>query len=56
MLLAPNEEKECEFIIPFDELKIVGDDLVPRLEKGEIEIMAGSSSRDCDLIKTIIAI
>ena len=52
--LAPNEEKECEFIIPFDELKIVGDDLVPRLEKGEIEIMAGSSSRDCDLIKTII--
>lgn len=54
--LKKKEEKTCEFVIPFEELKIVGDDLVSRLEKCEIEVMAGSSSRDCDLIKKTVEI
>lgn len=49
--LAPGESKIAEIKIPVSTLALVNRECRLVVEPGEFEIMVGSSSRDCDLIK-----
>lgn len=54
--LKPGERKTVEISIPVSALSLVDKDNRTVVEPGEFEIMAGGSSRDEDLIKTIIEV
>jgi beta-glucosidase len=49
--LNPGEQKMVEIKIPVSSLALVNAECKYSVEPGEFEIMVGSSSRDCDLIK-----
>jgi len=49
--LAPGESKTAEIKIPVSDLALVNMECRLVVEPGEFEVMVGSSSRDCDLIK-----
>ncbi|MBN2509485.1 MAG: glycoside hydrolase family 3 C-terminal domain-containing protein [Spirochaetales bacterium] len=49
--LKPGETRTVGFSVPYDALSLVDEHLVRRVEPGEFELMAGSSSRDVDLLK-----
>ncbi|MFW5689121.1 MAG: glycoside hydrolase family 3 N-terminal domain-containing protein [Spirochaetota bacterium] len=49
--IAAGESERVTLRVPFDELALVDQDLVRRVEPGEFEVMVGSSSRDRDLLR-----
>jgi beta-glucosidase len=55
--LNPGETKNVQIKLPVSELSLIDRQLNRVVEPGEFEIMVGSSSRECDLIKdTIMAL
>jgi beta-glucosidase len=54
--LAPGESKEIKFRITPDKLSFLDKDLKPVVEPGEFIVMAGSSSRDGDLLKAAFVV
>jgi len=54
--LNPEEIKTVKIIIPINSLSLINQYNQEVVEKGEFEIMVGSSSKDCDLLKTTIEI
>lgn len=44
--LKAGESKEVTFVLGFDELSIIGQDMKRVLEAGEFDIMVGASSQD----------
>jgi beta-glucosidase len=49
--LAPGETRTVELEVRYAQLALVNEYLETVVEPGEFEVMVGSSSRDCDLIK-----
>ncbi|MBF0279819.1 MAG: glycoside hydrolase family 3 C-terminal domain-containing protein [SAR324 cluster bacterium] len=56
VLLEPGEKKTARFDLPFEALALVNQKEEWLVEPGGFEIMVGSSSRDEDLLKTIITV
>lgn len=54
--LEAGESREVSLAVSYDELALVDGDLVRRVEAGEFEIMVGRSSRDADLLSTIVSV
>ena len=55
VFLNPEETKTVEFQLPLTSFSFVNANCKRCVEPGEFEIMVGSSSRDEDLLKTIVA-
>jgi beta-glucosidase len=49
--LAPGETRTVELDVAYERLALVNQELETVVEPGEFEVMVGSSSRDCDLLK-----
>jgi beta-glucosidase len=49
--LAPGEARAVKLSVPYEQLALVNQDLETVVEPGEFEVMVGSSSRVCDLLK-----
>jgi beta-glucosidase len=49
--LAPGETRTVELGVPYEQLALVNQALETVVEPGEFEVMVGSSSRECDLLK-----
>jgi beta-glucosidase len=49
--LAPGDTRKVEFCVPYAQLALVNQALETVVEPGEFEVMVGSSSRDCDLLR-----
>ena len=54
--LEPGERKVVQFSLPWEAFQIVDAEGRNVVEPGEFEILVGPSSRDCDLLKTILRI
>lgn len=54
--LSAGQKKTVRFAIPVADLALVNADLEVAVEAGEFEIMVGPSSRDCDLLKTVLRV
>ncbi|HEY9060390.1 MAG TPA: glycoside hydrolase family 3 N-terminal domain-containing protein [Pseudobacteroides sp.] len=54
--LNPGETKNVQIKLPVSQLSLIDRQLNRVVEPGEFEIMVGSSSRDCDLIKDIVKV
>ena len=54
--LNPGEKKTVEVELPFDAFRIVNAKAEYIVESGEFEILVGPSSRDQELLKTILVI
>ncbi len=54
--LKPGESKDVEIVIPVSYLSLVDRNNRTVVEPGEFEIMIGSSSREADLLRTVIEV
>jgi len=54
--LEPGETKKVEFSLPASSLWLIDSNSNQVVEPGEFEIMVGSSSMDCDLLKGVITV
>jgi len=54
--IEPGETKTVEIKLPVHALSLINRELKSVVEPGEFEIMVGSSSRDCDLLKEFIRV
>ncbi|KNY30043.1 glycoside hydrolase family 3 N-terminal domain-containing protein [Pseudobacteroides cellulosolvens] len=54
--IDPGQTKNVKIKLPAEALSLINRELKRVVEPGEFEIMIGSSSRDCDLLKDIIRV
>jgi beta-glucosidase len=54
--LEPGEKKTVHFTLPWEAFQIVDAEGACVVEAGEFEILAGPSSRECDLLKTLLIV
>jgi beta-glucosidase len=54
--LEPGEKKTVHFNLPWEAFQIVDAEGTCVVEAGEFEILAGPSSRECDLLKTMLVV